>query len=160
MPRTLIIGFGNPDRADDGVAFHVINAVRRHLGQTPLPEDETGLEELGNTVDTVFLSQLTPELADIMKDYGRIFFVDAHVYENLKPLHCAPVHPEAAGLTFTHHISPAMLLALLQAIHQCAPPGYLVSLRGHDFDFHRDLSSKTADLIEPAVRCILAEITA
>jgi Ni,Fe-hydrogenase maturation factor len=82
MPRTLIIGFGNLDRADDGVAFHVVNVVRQHLGQAQLPEDDTGLEGLGSAVDTIFLSQLTPELTDIMQDYSRILFVDAHVYEN------------------------------------------------------------------------------
>ena len=46
MPRTLIIGFGNLDRADDGVAFYVINALRRRLGQKALSEEDTGLEEL------------------------------------------------------------------------------------------------------------------
>ena len=157
--RPLIIGFGNLDRADDGVAFYVINTVRRHLGQAPLPEDDTGLDDLGGTVDAVFLSQLTPELTDIMKDYNRILFVDAHVYENLEALHCLPVVPETAGLTFTHHISPAMLLALVQSLYQCEPAGYLVSIRGCDFDFHRVLAPETAALVEPAVRRILSELT-
>ena len=55
MSRTLVIGFGNIDRADDGVAFYVINALRRRLGQKPLSEEDTGLEELGAPIDSVFL---------------------------------------------------------------------------------------------------------
>ena len=76
MSRTLVIGFGNIDRADDGAAFFVINALRRRLGQNPLNEDETGLEELGAKIDSVFLSQLTPELLETLAGYQQVIFVD------------------------------------------------------------------------------------
>jgi hydrogenase maturation protease len=155
MSRTLIIGFGNIDRADDGVAFQVVNVLRRRLGQSPLSEEETGLEELGAAVDSVFLSQLTPELMDIMVDYSRVIFVDAHVYENLEALHCAPVIPEYASSTFTHHLTPSALLALLKTLYRVEPAGHLVSIRGYDFDFHRTLSAGALALIEPAVNFIL-----
>lgn len=155
MSRTLIIGFGNIDRADDGAAFQVVNALRRRLGQRPLSEEETGLEGLGAAVDSVFLSQLTPELMDILVDYSRVIFVDAHIYENLEDLHCAPVVPQYAPSTFTHHLTPAALLALLKTLYRAEPAGHLVSLRGCDFDFHRNLSEKTSLLIEPAVNSII-----
>jgi molybdopterin-guanine dinucleotide biosynthesis protein A len=45
-PRTLIIGYGNLERADDGVAYHAVNALRQRLGQKALSEDETGLQGL------------------------------------------------------------------------------------------------------------------
>jgi hydrogenase maturation protease len=155
MSRTLVIGFGNIDRADDGVAFQVINALRRRLGQKALSEEDTGLEELGAPVDSVFLSQLTPELMDILTEYGQVIFVDAHVYETLEDLHCAPVVPEYAPSTFTHHLTPAALLALLKALYGVEPAGHLVSIRGYDFDFHRDLSTNTRALVESAADCIL-----
>ena len=155
MSRTLVIGFGNIDRADDGVAFEVINALRRRLGQNPLSEDETGLEELGAKIDSVFLSQLTPELMDTLVDYGRVIFVDAHVYENLENLRCAPVVPEYAPATFTHHLTPATLLALLKTLYRVEPAGHLVSIRGDDFDFHRNLSTKTRSLADAAAESIL-----
>jgi len=154
MSRTLVIGFGNIDRADDGVAFHVINILRRRLGQNPLSEEDTGLEELGAPVDSVFLSQLTPELMDILVEYRRVIFVDAHVYETLEDLHCAPVVPEYAPATFTHHLTPAALLALLKTIYRVEPAGHLVSIHGYDFDFHRDLSANTRALVEAAADCI------
>lgn len=155
MSRTLVIGFGNIHRADDGVAFEVINALRRRLGQKGLSEEDTGLEELGSMVDSVFISQLTPELMDTMAEYGRVIFVDAHVYENMDDLHCSPVVPEYAPSTFTHHLTPAALLALLKTLYQAEPTGHLVSIRGYDFDFHRNLSEKTGALVEPAADCIL-----
>jgi len=158
MSRTLVIGFGNIDRGDDGVAFQVINSLRRRLGQTPLSEEDTGLEELGAAVDSVFLTQLTPELMETLVEYGRVVFVDAHVYESLEDLHCAPVVPEYAPSTFTHHLTPAALLALLKTLYGGEPSGHLVSIRGYDFDFHRNLSEKTGALVEPATDCILRSL--
>jgi hydrogenase maturation protease len=155
MPRTLIIGFGNIDRADDGVALFVVNALRRHLGQKPLNEDETGLEELGAEIDSAFLSQLTPELLETAAGYRQVIFVDTHVYENVDALHCVPVSPEYTASTFTHHLTPAAFLALLKALYYQEPTGHLVSLRGYDFDFHRDLSPETFALVGPAVEYIL-----
>jgi hydrogenase maturation protease len=155
MLRSLIIGFGNLDRADDGVAYYVINALRRHLGQKALSEEDTGMEDLGAPIDSIFLSQLAPELMDPIAEYKRVIFVDAHVYENMEALHCAPVLPEYAAATFTHHLTPAMLLAFLKALHHREPKGHLVSIRGYDFDFHRNLSLDTQALVEPAVNYIL-----
>ena len=155
MPPTLVIGFGNIDRADDGVAYSVINALRRRLGQKPLKEDETGLDELGTGVDSVFLSQLTPELMEVLAGYRQVVFVDAHVYENVEALHCGPVSPEYTPSTFTHHLTPAAFLALLKTLYRLEPAGHLVSIRGHDFDFQRNLSPETEALVEPAVEYIL-----
>jgi hydrogenase maturation protease len=155
MPRTLVIGFGNIDRADDGVAYFVVNALRRRLGNGMLHEDETGLEGLGAQIDSIFLIQLAPELMDVMAVYDKIIFVDAHVFENVASLHCAPVFPEFTPATFTHHLTPAMLLALLKSLHHREPAGHIVSIRGYDFDFHRNLSADTEALVEKAVDHIL-----
>jgi hydrogenase maturation protease len=159
MPRSLIIGFGNLDRADDGVAYHAINALRRLLGQKELSEEDTGLEDLGRSVDSIFLSQLASELMDTLAEYEQVIFVDAHVYEDMDALHCAPVLPEYTPTTFSHHLTPGMLLALLKALHHHEPIGHLVSIRGYDFDFHRDLSSDTEALVGPAVDRIIQLVT-
>ncbi|HUJ89861.1 MAG TPA: hypothetical protein VLX12_06695, partial [Syntrophorhabdales bacterium] len=121
MSRTLVIGFGNIDRADDGVAYHIVNHLRRRLGQELLPEDETGLELMGGDIDSIFLVQLSPELMDVIGLYDTVIFVDAHVYENAPNLYSAPVTPEFTPATFTHHITPAMMLALLKSIRNREP---------------------------------------
>lgn len=158
MHRTLIIGFGSIDRGDDGVAYHVINALRQRLGQNMLGEDVTGLEELGRQTDSIFLVQLAPELLDVLAGYDHVVFVDAHVLENVDNLYCAPVFPEYAPATLTHHMNPAMILALLKALYRREPTGHLVSIRGYNFDFHRDLSPDTKALVEPAVDFILQSL--
>lgn len=152
--RSLVLGIGNVDRQDDGVAYWVVQALRRRLGQPLLGPDETGLEDLGGRVDSVFLAQLVPELLDTAVDYDRLVFVDAHAQPEWQDLHCAPVKPEHQITILTHHLTPGLFMALLQALYGCTPKAFLVSLRGYQFDFGRELSAATAALIEPA----LAEI--
>jgi hydrogenase maturation protease len=154
MPRTLVIGYGNVDRADDGVAYHVVNALRQRLGQKPLADDDTGLQELGAQTDSILLAQLLPELVDTLADYDQVIFVDAHVRDDVPDLYCAPVPSEYVASPFTHHMTPGMVLALLQALHQREPVGYLVSIRGYDFDFHRGLSEAVGQLVPAAVERI------
>jgi hydrogenase maturation protease len=155
MLRTLIIGYGNLDRADDGVAHHVIESLRARLGQEELDEDCTGLEDLGGSNDSIWLTQLVPELVDTLRDYDHVIFVDAHVQEGVPGLYCAAVAPEYSIAAFTHHMTPGMLIVLCQMLYQQAPMGHIVSARGHDFDFRRGLSPATEALVEPAVEEIL-----
>jgi hydrogenase maturation protease len=147
MSRTLVIGYGNIDRQDDGVAYAVINALRCQLGQAPLGEGETGLDDLGAQVDSVFVLQLAPDLLDVAADYEQVVFVDAHVRSDVDDLYCEPVRPEYATAAFTHHMTPALFLALLQALHHRQPAGRFVSVRGHQFDFERGLSAATGALV-------------
>lgn len=155
MQRTLVIGYGNLDRQDDGAAFEVVNALRNHLGQAPLGEDESGLEELGAQVDSVSVQQLAPELLDVAAEYDQVVFVDAHVQAGGDDVYTEKVQPEYASAAFTHHMTPALFLALLQALHRRQPEGAIVSVRGNAFDFERGLSAATQALVEPAMEEIL-----
>jgi hydrogenase maturation protease len=152
---TLVIGYGNLDRSDDGVAYRIVNALRQRLGQKPLGDDATGLEELGARIDSVFLTQVGPELLETIAGYDQIIFVDAHVLPENTGLYCAPVVPEYTQSTFTHHMTPATLLALEKAMYQRDLAGFMVSVRGSNFDFGRTLSATTEGLVEPAVQKIL-----
>lgn len=155
MVKTIVVGYGNIDRADDGVAFEVINVLRRHLGQKMLIEGDTGLDELGSGTDSIFLPQLMPEIMEILVDYDQVIFVDAHVGAETNDLNCQPVVPEYVSSTFTHHMTPASLLAFLQVLYSKEPAGHIVSLRGHDFDFKRTLSPGTKGFIPAAIEKIL-----
>jgi len=155
MARTLIIGYGNLDRTDDGVAFYVVNALRQRLGQQPLSPDETGSEQLTGERDSVFLRQLQPEWMETCASYDQVIFIDAHVHENTAELACVPVQSEYVPSPFTHHMTPPTFLALTQALYGREPAGRLLSIRGHDFDFHRGLSPAAAGQVAAAVEMIL-----
>lgn len=155
MPGTIVIGYGNIDRDDDGAAYAVVNALRERLGQNKLQDDDTGLDELGKDVDSVFLPQLVPEIMETLTGYRRIVFVDAHIGADLDDINCIRVVPEYLSSSFTHHMLPAALLAYLHTLYRHEPECHLVSIRGLEFDFKRALSPRTQALVNPAVEKIL-----
>lgn len=155
MFRTIVVGYGNIDRADDGVAFEVINALRRRLGQKLLNEGDTGLEELGAGVDSIFLIQLMPEIMEVLIGYDQVIFVDAHADANANDLNFTPVKPEYVSSTFTHHMTPQSLLAFLKVLYNREPAGHILSIKGYDFDFKRLLSCGTRSLVPASVEEIL-----
>jgi hydrogenase maturation protease len=154
MPRTLVIGFGNPERGDDGAALHVVNRLRSQLGWPPLAEEDGGLADLGQDT-AVFVPQLVPELAVDAAGYESIVLVDAHVTEEQRPVVDMRLQPEYQPAVFSHLLSPAMFLWLVQAVSGRTHAAFLVSLRGHCFEYHRGLSSATAALVDPAAEKVL-----
>jgi hypothetical protein len=61
----LIIGYGNPDREDDGVAWHILAALSAAwVCQCPI-YIQKGLNPRENRNDFMFRLQLMPELAEV-----------------------------------------------------------------------------------------------
>jgi len=156
--HTLIAGFGNTFRRDDGVGPAVVNAVRQRLGRPAFDPLEDGFDDLGHQVDTVVLHQLVPELAETVADYDLVIFVDAHV--GSVPEAVREVRLEVAFETpfVSHQFHPSSVLALAQQMYGQAPEGVLLSLRGYDFEFGEGLSEQTAALVPQVVERILALI--
>jgi hydrogenase maturation protease len=157
--RTLVAGFGNAYRRDDGVGRAVVNALREQLGRPRLDIMDDGFEDLGHVVDTVVLHQLVPELAETLADYDLVIFVDAHV--GTVP---ESVHEEHLAVSYrtpfvSHQCHPSTVLALTKQMHGRAPAAVLLSLRGYDFDFGEGLSDETAALVPEAVARIMALIS-
>jgi hydrogenase maturation protease len=142
--RLLVIGYGNPSRRDDGVGLVVVNSLRERLGRPPLVEGEDGCNGLGGAVDTLFLQQLMPELAETLAEYDRVWFVDAHVGVIPDPVRRVPLHPSYEPASVSHHLKPEALLALAGQLYGRAPKGELFSIRGFVFDFGEGLSGETA----------------
>jgi Ni,Fe-hydrogenase maturation factor len=132
----------------------VVNALRQRLGQKPLADDDTGLQELGAQTDSILLAQLVPELIDVLADYDQVILGDAHVRDDVPDLYCTTVSSEYVASPFTHHMTPGKPLALVQALRQREPAGYPISVRGYDFDFHRGLSLTVEQLVPAAVEYI------
>jgi len=157
--RTLVIGYGNPYRHDDGVAFYVANALRESAGATPLQPDEDGLDDLGRSMDAIMLHQLLPEIAPVLAGYETVVFVDAHTGVIPDSVRVTPVEEAYGFQAVTHHMSPGMLLTLAQAVNGAAPTGYLVSIRGYEFDFGQGISEACKVHADAAVERILALAT-
>ncbi len=156
MGKTLIIGYGNPDREDDGVAWHILNRVAERLGLPAPGQDIDDLQHLAGTTDLLCLLQLDPELAEVIAEYDRICFVDAHTGAYREDIRFEAIEGKYQASPFTHHLTPETCLALAEALHGYAPQGIVVSVRGYQFGFVHALSPATAKLAETAAERIMA----
>ncbi len=153
--RSLIVGYGNADRQDDGVAWHVLVNIARRLGRPAPDAPEDGFFPEGEEIDLWYVLQLAPEMSEDFAQYERICFVDAHTGNIEQEILLQPVEASPASSAFTHHLTPAACLALTQAIYGKTPEAKLLSIRGYKFGFSRELSPETAALVQQAVETLI-----
>jgi len=151
--KALMIGYGNPDREDDGVAWHILRALTVKLG---LESPESYEDEFPDSalIDFAFYLQLTPEMAEEISAYEYVCFVDAHTGNIPEPVRLIDVQSEFQHSPFTHHLTPQSLLSMCETIYEKKPDAALLSVLGHRFLFTRQLSDETARLVPPAVELI------
>jgi hydrogenase maturation protease len=133
---TLVIGYGNPLRQDDGLGWH----VAERLGSAPSPG-----------VEVIACHQLTPELAEPISRARRVVFVDALRGRTAGRIRCRAVAPEASAAAFSHHVAPGALLALARALYGGCPPAWVVTVEGVAFDHGANVSPAVAAAVEVAV---------
>jgi hydrogenase maturation protease len=156
--QVLILGYGNVDRQDDGVAWHVLalTAKRLHLAFPSSPEEE--IRPFPQGPDFLFVLQLMPEHAETISQYRRVCFVDAHTGRVPREIEAEGVVAEFQNSPFTHHLTPASCLALAHTLYHSQTRAILVSIRGYEFGFSRSLSERTSQLAEEAAGLILTWI--
>jgi hydrogenase maturation protease len=157
--KTIILGFGNPDRGDDGVAWHVLAGIAQRFGQPFAYEGiEAGLVNLSEDSHLWFNLQLIPEVAEELAAYQQAIFIDAHTAEIKEEIKISPIEPEFQNSPFTHHLTAASCLSLSKTLYGKYPESILVSIRGYDFSFSHALSLKTKELAEKAIEMIMGRL--
>ena len=161
--KTLVLGFGNVNRQDDGAAWHILSQLARRLKSAPPAAVDSSshvdlvdydLEVCTEKLDLLFVLQLTPELCELISRYGRVCFVDTHTGRIPEEIHIETLEPELQRSPFTHHLVPNTCLAMTQSLFHVQPEGLLVSVRGYEFDFLTGLSARTAGLIDKAASIV------
>lgn len=156
MPRILIVAYGNPLRCDDGIAWHAADAL-----EGKFPESD---------VEILRSHQLTPEVADSVRERELVLFIDAACAddrENGRPgeirvrevsIQEARKHPTE----FSHVYSPAKVLDLARELYGTTAKACVVTVAGEDFSHGQSLSAPVANalprLIE-AIQQLVAECT-
>ncbi len=161
MKNFIILGYGNPDRGDDGVAYYILNELIQKLAEnrTALEEfQETGILEINKNVDIWYNLQLVPEVSQDLADYENAIFLDAHTAEIPDEILITEISPHYQNSPFTHHLTPASCLDLADQLFGRSPKATLITIRGYQFDFSRELSAKTRELAKQALRTIMEMI--
>jgi hydrogenase maturation protease len=154
LNHILVTGYGNPDRQDDGVAWHILCALATKLGYIA-PSTYEDEFPTNNGLDFAFSLQLTPEMAEEIAAYERVCFVDAHTGDIPQEVQMIPVESEFQRSPFTHHLTPQSLLSMCETLYNKKPEAALLSVRGYHFGFERELSAETGALVPQAVELIM-----
>lgn len=153
MKKLLLLGYGNPDREDDGVAWHILRVLTLKLGLAGPDSYEDEFPDY-DQIGFAFHLQLTPEMAEDINEYPYVCFVDAHTGNIPEPVRLIKVESEFQNSPFTHHLTPQSLMSMCETLYGKKPDSALVSVLGHRFLFTRQLSEETAALVPQAVQLI------
>lgn len=126
-PRTLVIGYGNPLRGDDGFGWHATRCLIPAL--------------TGSNVEVMTCHQLTPELAEPLSRCALAVFLDADCQGTPGQIHQRAVRvrgPEATA--FTHSSTPSSLLTNAKKLYGKRPRGVAITVSAETFDYGDTLS--------------------
>lgn len=153
--KPLIIGYGNVDRQDDGLAWHILAKTAKLCGVESLLDPYSDEKIETPAADFLFMLQLEPETAEIFAEYPRVCFVDACVYPPENGFKIETIYPEYQPSPMTHHMTPETCLAICESIFQKKPQAEILSVAAYEFDFSNALSNQTQAHLAPAVRALL-----
>ena len=157
MKNNLFIGYGNPDRGDDGAAYHLLIALLNEFRKKVEDLFSSDITSLDANTDILFNFQLLPEFSEMISQYQQVAFIDAHTCETDKDICYELIEPNYKYSPFTHHFSPSSCLAVTQSLTGKHPTAWLLSIRGYQFGFNCILSNKTQDLVNQSLKLIHGE---
>jgi hydrogenase maturation protease len=145
MPRVLIVAYGNPMRCDDGIAWRAADAFALKFSESD--------------VEILRLHQLTPELADTVRNVRVVIFVDAASCDasRSKP---GMIRFEAIRggtsqpVRFSHVLSPTKVLDLALQLYGASPRAFVITVTGENFGHGDSLSAPVASALPELVASI------
>ncbi len=146
MRRTLIIGYGNPLRGDDGVGWRIAGRLI-----------EIVADEFTNVLA---VHQLTPELAEPISEAELAIFIDAAHDGEPGSWKCESVAPDSTpSNALAHYFTPAGLLAYAEAIYLAKPEALVLSIAAATFDCGEQLTPGVEVVLPEVVQYICALIS-
>lgn len=122
VAATLIYGYGNPGRQDDGLGPALVEALERRLARARI-----------SGVDCDANYQLNAEDALTVAEHDRVIFVDATASGDT-PFTFRALAPLATIGFSTHAMSPESVLALCDELYGRRPAAHLLALRGYAWE--------------------------
>ena len=144
MPHTLILGYGNTLRGDDGAGYIAAERLQAAIR-------DPGIEVLA-------LHQLTPELALNLSKAGEAIFIDASATGRPGRYMRVPLHPAPACAQFTHHATPEALLANARSLYGECPHATLYLVPGLEFEAPDTLSKPVQLAVDQLVSHLLEKV--
>jgi hydrogenase maturation protease len=145
VSSSLVIGYGNTLRSDDGAGVRAAELIR-----AAVPE-----------VEVVVVPQLTPELAESISRHRHVVFLDASAQTDWQGLRVLPVDATGhSSAPVTHAASPEQLLQLSASVYGAVPERtVLVTIPAVSFELGETLSPLTARRVVECVDWLRSELS-
>jgi len=134
--KILLIGFGNPARADDGLGPALAEKIEsKNLSLVTVEADY----------------QLTIEDSAQVAEHDIVIFADASA-DGAEPFSFEPVEAKYSDGFSTHSVEPAHIMALAENLFGSKAKGFILGIRGYEFDrFGEGLTDKAKANLKKAV---------
>lgn len=135
----LVIGYGNDLRSDDGIGQHIAKVVSQW--------NQVGVRSL-------WVHQLTPELASDITTAELVIFVDAYRAFQTQDVQVRFLTPVCCDIIDTHNSDPQGLLTLAQSVYGHCPSAWLIAVPGVNFELGESFSDTTKKGLNQALEQI------
>jgi hydrogenase maturation protease len=146
QPQTLIYGYGNPGRSDDGLGPALVARLEEAKGFRPLGGFQTETRLQLNIEDALTVSR-----------FDRVIFVDA-ARRGPDPYEFSEIQPAAGWAFSTHELAPESVLALCAELYSRKPRAFLLAVRGHRWVLGESLSPKAEKNLGRAIAFLEREL--
>lgn len=146
MSKILVVGYGNPLRADEGLGCHAARQIAHHLRGDERVEIVPCHELAANIVEKIGTAEF-------------VIFVDASTEGEPGTITESSVHPESMFTgTLGENVTPATLLAAANARHKKCPSAVLFTLTGWCFEIGEHMSAIVNERFHDLVKRIESTI--
>lgn len=152
--RILLIGYGNPGRQDDGLGAACIERLTERHSQKV--EGTVNINDLSNfEITTHVVYQLSVEEALDVSQNDCVVFIDASL-NGAEPFEFLKISSSVGACFGSHSLNPQGVLELCDSLYRKQPHGYVLAIRGYDFDqFQEALSDQARDNLYQATDFLL-----
>lgn len=141
--KTLVYGYGNPGRQDDGLGVYFVETLERWV-------QEKGLNDI--EFDSNY--QLNIEDALKVSTYDRIIFADAAARQD-EPFMFREIHPKETIAFSTHAMAPESVLSLCEELYSKRPKTYLLTLRAEAFGINEKPTREADEHLKGALEFMM-----
>jgi hydrogenase maturation protease len=154
--QTIIIGYGNPGRQDDGLGPSFIKKLTEQLSkQRPelLSQQQPKKDQFQIHLQSSY--QLTVEDAYDIVEYDQVIFVDASLNAQAPFSFTKIANTNDSGLG-SHSLTPNAVIRLCETLYDKTPKAFILAIKGYEFDqFDEHLSSQAKTNMLVAVQFLI-----
>lgn len=142
--KTIIIGYGNPGRQDDGLGPECVNQLISQLSD----KDKRQIHLQTNY-------QLTVEDAYDIVDFDQVIFIDASLNKQAPFFFTPLLETDNSGLG-SHSLTPNAVIRLCETLYDKTPTAFILGIKGYEFDqFDEHLSNQANTNMLAAVKFLM-----